>query len=426
MAQITTLHEIMRTRALAQKDIPVLEGVAGEGEGRARLPIVVDEARGPVDVRPAQMYPPNEKFEDIDSTPTSSLLAFQNFVGKRKIPEPVDIDTVHYALRNARVDPGCVVAAQNTDGEKVLSTELPSQRYARISRELAQLRDDLTLAASLEGDARYPPEELARLNELASEMTRDLAHPLAARHALGPQCGLADQPKLSDLVGESLGRLTAPGRNSQQPASTAASAGAPALTYELHYRPEQAHVLRMATLVDLERSLATLEARVGSGHIMLPGASDMKTAIKHLQQKLMMMDPDSLQNLSRRLQSVVQQLDLNPGGPDGGAASAKQAAAVSALLTVVAKCDATAQQVPDLVARLQTLRGVHDQAISLFASVARIESAQATAAGTLAHQARLLAQMEGSVAKNTEIMSRNASLLQQRVAKLREKLALLR
>ena len=77
----------------------------------------------------------------------------------------------------------------------------------------------------------------------------------------------------------------------------------------------------------------------------------------------------------------------------------------------------SANELPSLVERLETLQGLHTQTATFAARLQALERATESARATLSSNEAAVSELEASVAANLEIMSKNVELLDAKFAK---------
>lgn len=222
-----------------------------------------------------------------------------------------------------------------------------------------------------------------------------------------------------------------------------------------------------------ERRLAKLEQVVGMSRASDLASADLCSGLAALGRQVELLDMGRIERIVRRTRSLAAELDLltakqqqqataaavaatassssapaavagtpaaaaaagglaaagagaaSTGGAAGSAANANASGAsreqLNAMYTLLQRWDSVAAAVPTVVARLQSLRGVHDEAVAAVARVAAV-SQQHDAALKRAHDAKAAATaLAGAVEDNARVMAGNVEALQGRMEALTAK-----
>lgn len=202
----------------------------------------------------------------------------------------------------------------------------------------------------------------------------------------------------------------------------AGASGKGPTTFELFLKPGTEAGTRLGNIADADRRLAVLEKLVGSAPDpqMHP---DMQSSLSSLHQKLSLLDPSQLDKLQARIASLQSDLkDLEEEKRKAAVPSSEHESRVASLYATVSRWDATAQQLPAVVARLQSLRELHEESAD---AVLRLQAVERQSAGVdelLKEDKQLLQDASESLASNMETMQANMTHLEQRFAALEQKL----
>lgn len=95
-------------------------------------------------------------------------------------------------------------------------------------------------------------------------------------------------------------------------------------------------------------------------------------------------------------------------------------AQVTSLLEAVSRWDAFASSLPTIVARLRSLRDLHEDAARFSQSVARIEAEQSSITALLQNGVKSLADVQGGFDANADAMRNGLDAIQKRIEALQQ------
>eukprot|EP00741_Cyanophora_paradoxa_P003552 tig00000093_g3450.t1 len=329
--------------------------------------------------------------DDIEDTRLSPRQAFEMFMGKRYDLRNQDMsDSIGKGGRRAR--PAAEYEVLEAASRRF---ESPAQKLYRLRGEVAEFLEELDALqqAETQDDSAHAEAGGGRrrggAGRLAGEL-RELQEQLAGV--------LRDQRKRGLLL-----------------------AGDPAapVSAELSSQLSQ----RLAAQIEalrLEARIARLEKLLGNSD---PAAPCLRGSVEEVRRRLALLDPARLDAIQRKLQALGPQLELLAKQKALlGSAAGPSEKKVGELYGALERWDAVSQQLPALVARLHSLRALHESAAHFKATLAALEAEQAGASDALRSQAALLVRLERGLAENAAAASANFAALEARVAALQAKL----
>jgi len=321
--------------------------------------------------------------------------------------------------------------------------EPPEQRLSRLRAEIAELLSSPAsdenvppsgqksatgaAATSKEGEASEPPggdptsvaSELQilqeRLNGIASDSSVWGSSGTSAKASTGGPPGTISRSLLGQLE-----RLAAgDGRD-----TTAAAGGGTAgtVTYELSYTPSTSVGADVAKLTALEGSVAEIEKRLG---VLEPNCpfTDLQTAITQLQKKFAALDNSKIDTISRRVHVVMGDVDAmltkkteleGVKGHHDDHVDQK----VSELYEMCHRWTSTAAALPGVLARLQSLKALHQKSASFSQRLAALEAQQEELTKLIEATNTAVQEMGGSLKENIGAMQDNMKSLETKIMKV--------
>lgn len=300
--------------------------------------------------------------------------------------------------------------------------EPPEQRLARLQAEVADL---LRLAESpaaqgssgevaelLGSDPAVVTDELKvleqRLGSLAREgppMWRSL--PGANEAVSGP---------MPQSLTARLERLSASGL----PPMYFAGGGDGRVSYEINYTPSAATLADSSKIAALESNIAEIEKRLGALDPASP-ITDLQTAITQMQKRLSLLDTNKIDAISRRVHVVMTDVDhmlIKKGellGAHGADHDLDQK--VVELYDFCHRWSSTAQSLPAIVSRLQSLQALHQQSASFVSRLAALEQQQDELARLLETTNAAVQELGSGLQENMTIIRDNMRELEAKISK---------
>ncbi|EDV27193.1 Dynactin subunit 2 [Trichoplax sp. H2] len=303
-------------------------------------------------------------------------------------------------------------------------TETPLQKYQRLKIEISQFTEEIDkIKATMTEEADINPVELSKhvkilQKQLLDTNIEDLAN--------------VDVKGDSDISKKLLAQIEA-FKGGNKPAKASASSGDKSntdyITYQLYYRPEQAKFNVLSKAAEVEQKLQKLEQIVGKDSRRLPAITSdldpnnksLAAAIYALQAKFSLLDSAKIEHVDARLQAVLQRINEIAEKTEG-IDKAEEKSKVSEIYDFMSKWDAIASSIPDITARLQTLKSLHHQASTFAINLAGFSNAQDQISNALQSQAKVLRQVQESLVKNMTVMQSNVSSIESRIATCESKL----
>jgi chromosome segregation ATPase len=372
-----------------------------------------------------------KKNEDIVEMELRPQLAFEKFAGK--VFDPRVGEAAPSPLRPAASE---FVSLPHSERR----FESPFERFMRLKDELASFQKDLQALAeaskvsdqSTAQAAAALTRELAAMEQSVAAMSSNQAfRPFLASEFVDPD--LLRQKSLLDQLVQQLER--AGSGSGAAPAAAAADKKPDASThggrvvYELFYNPQKEAARRLMNLVDIDRRITGLERTLGAASDERNlGFSDVYTAINSIRRRMELLDQSKLDQVYRRVRTLMSELDLLESqkarlqGPD----ATKQDEKINQLFDMMTKWDEAAQLLPSVIARLQSLRDVHEESAQAVLRMQDLEAQQAQMRTLLQQDHDALQAASQSLASNMKTMTENVRKLHERVEALSTKIARLK
>lgn len=170
--------------------------------------------------------------------------------------------------------------------------------------------------------------------------------------------------------------------------------------------------------VDVERKLAKLEALVGDGDLasLFP---DICTALDALETKLSMTEDGRIQAAAKQLQTLEQQLTRMKGKDgEGGTVWGVKTWQVCEMLE---RWDGVAMMLPALLARLRTLKSMHEDAAVILGDVTALRKVHDATEAGIEEQGQALKEARESLNANVGTIKANMERIEQRIRALEGK-----
>eukprot|EP01006_Ploeotia_vitrea_P063118 TRINITY_DN84972_c0_g1_i1.p1 TRINITY_DN84972_c0_g1~~TRINITY_DN84972_c0_g1_i1.p1 ORF type:complete len:418 (+),score=248.00 TRINITY_DN84972_c0_g1_i1:45-1298(+) len=306
--------------------------------------------------------------------------------------------------------------------------EGPLQRYQRLVQEVAEFQKDMQ---QLSEQASKPEDESTKVAKLLSNHVKNLQTDLQS---------IVDDQNLKPLLQDSFPlsqsvvsqkTLTKHLEQQLQLAEQQQSGGGDEsksdggsganVTYELYYKPQDA-AKDEGTLGDLDQRLVKLEKIIGEPTTQT-GFADIHTALTHLQHQLDLLDQNKLAGVYRQIKSLMSELEhLESVKTQAGSSSANEQK-INKMYEMMAAWDEAAQQLPAVIARLQSLKELHEHSAETVARVQNVATQQADMNALLVQDMESLAAVEKSLDANAKTMRANVASIEERIDTLMEKIA---
>jgi len=298
--------------------------------------------------------------------------------------------------------------------------ENPLQKFQRLQYETKKLMEELqdkkaeipkekkegVSPAALKDEVVILQNQLTEL--LKDERYQQLLNPkYEVEHSATVQQGLTKK-LLAELSALSKGKGEAKDSKGQ-------------VTYELYYTPDKSKYLQMSKFADIERRIAELEKVLGTNQSFPILESPVLNLVDSLRGEVTSLTPSNLDALQRKLSIVSQELNevlskhesLSPNGQDQQ---------ISEIYEMMKKWDSVSSSLPSLVARLNTLKSLHEQSASFVSSLQQLDSHQTELKTLLKSDQELLSQLDKNFQENFTTIQSNFSNLEKRFGALSKKM----
>ena len=375
-------------------------------------------------VKPEAQELTQEKFEseDIKAVTMDKNEAFNKFKGKY-----LDSDSTDFSGNIGKLK----MRGYETRGEYAIigdrssTKETPGQKYQRLQVEMKELAEELEKikddARSVEQQNKLSPANLAKevkhlQQQLQSWQLDTLIGSEFSTGSTFPQGTV--QKKLQHQLETYKEKSKSKSRSKEQVDDEC-------VTYKLLYKPENAKLVQLSQVSELEERVKKLEALLGTDSPHLSTIFDqsvadernLSAAISDVQDKLAVLDTTHVEHIDARLQGLLHHLD-KLSSKQAEQENVEKQKKISELYDLVSKWDATADVVPELIHRLETLKSLHDQANQFGSSLTHLDSTQTAIASQLQTQQKLLTKVAQNFETNIASIGENCSKLDERISNL--------
>lgn len=306
------------------------------------------------------------------------------------------------------------------------------QKYQRLKCEMNHLMEEVqAIKGSVPcGDGTVSSVELGKQVEALHHTLVDLKleDTLGAEIVASisqPQVAL--QKKLVNLLEsfKKTGLVAEKGdpKAKQTEEKSAPSESGSAITYELYYAPEHARLNQLARVANLEKKIDHVEGLLGNNPDKLSSLSawtnhkSVMGAVQVLSARLALLEPAHLDHIEGRLHAVHTRMN-SISEKKAAIEDADKQSKVSELYELVKKTEALCSALPEVVDRLVSLEGLHEQAMQFSGSLKQLDVAQTRLTSTLQSNADLLSSVQDKFSQNLEIIHKNIESLDTRVQNL--------
>jgi len=201
-------------------------------------------------------------------------------------------------------------------------------------------------------------------------------------------------------------------------------------TYELYYKGN-AGELDAATVSSLDRRLAMLERTVGpppQDDHTTPGSSfpDLQTGLRALSKKLELLDQTKLDRITQRTRVIIQELEsvetTKARTTQQTADEKARSSQVDSLYNLMTRWDSVATSVPQIVARLQSLKEVHEESATALLRLDAVDKQAESINQLLQEGKNALNKVSQNFAANMKVMESNMVSLEGRFNAISEKI----
>lgn len=379
---------------------------------------------------------PAETSTDVVSTKINAAKAMARYQGYELDPSAVDFS----GRLSGRGGAYGYIARSEYEIRAAGEDETVEQRFNRLQSEVKGLLEELEKSKAAATPDADPVTPAALVSEVA--FLQQQLQQAKLDNALGPDAAdvRASSSIQQDLNKRLLAEIGGAGglaaSGAAPPAVASDAKPGDAVTYELYYKPEAAKFAQLAKLGDLDARLAKVESSVGTDSLA-PVAVELEkpditlnAAVNLLTRRVVALSTENLNDVERRVQHLLHQADtLKKKATEAAAAAApasEHATKVEEMYNLAKRWDATADAVPDLVERLQTLKGLHERGADFGRTLTELEAAQSQLGESLRLQDGVLKTLEGSFAKNMATIEGNFSAINTRMEELLKKMSQLK
>jgi len=189
-------------------------------------------------------------------------------------------------------------------------------------------------------------------------------------------------------------------------------------------------VVPPAVVAEVEKRLAQLEKVVGLGQTpsivveeSVGSFPDIWSGLKELDKKLSNLDPAKLESTQRRVKGLMadfSELEVleHRLSLQKSTISASYQEKINGIWNAITRWDKSAQQLPTVIGRLQSLRGLHEESAQVLSRLQAIEQQQELIERTLRFDKDALAKFTTTFASNAKVMQDNISSIETRISML--------
>jgi len=377
---------------------------------------------------PKNLAPEAErKTDDLVVKDLRPQLAFEQFAGKVFDTSKADFsDAVSSKLVH-------VISSQQAELSSLRARdrvfESPIERFNRLKEEAAQLSRDLeAFAAAQRKDsaagtvAGLLAREMTVLdNDLSAISSNPNFQPFLAQNITDKE--YLEQKALLDRLLAEMAKA-AGSTDAAKPDSKATAPGQ--MTYELFFNPQKEAARQQVSVVELDRRIGNVEKTIGNlNDDKTLGYPDLHSALQSLRRKLEFLDQAKLDAVYRRIKTLISELDILHASKDKAQAAGQvpgQQEKISQMFDMVSRWDETAQMLPAVVARLQSLRDLHEECASAVVTVQAVDHQHSEALYLLQQDKETLSRVEANLSQNMKVLQGNVASLEARLTALTEKM----
>jgi dynactin-2 len=369
-----------------------------------------------------------EETDSIERLHISASEAFIRFKGRTLDGKGIDFsDRLSTRLRIG-------YDARSGDWELVESGEKETlfHKYQRLQCEMKELEEEITHLKETAKDE----QDLEKLSSVLLSSHVEVAQKQLAEVRLEETLGSELMTSLADPQGSQLRRLIAQleklklsGTPSQKLGNikTQPAAQSGTVTYELTYRPEQAYLMQVSRVADLEHRLHKLETVLGATSDKVARLSldtqhkSLVEVAQELNAKANVLDSAQLDHIEGRLTALAQKMDSINEKTAATPEDIERNHKVNELYELVTKTETLAQVLPQTVDRLLALESLHRQAVDFNKSLTQLEALQQQIINSLQNNDTMMKDVQTNVKQNLDAIVRNMRVLEVRIVALKIK-----
>jgi len=370
-----------------------------------------------------------ETSDSVKTINVTTSQAFGRFKGSFVDNRRVDFSDT---IRNSRRKGYIVWKGNEDDGKE----ETPFKKYQRLNCEIRELMDEVKEA----GSKNEPVSGAGSLESLSVQV--DLLHKHLLQMRLEDVLGKDTEQLMTDPQAAYKQKLLAEMKGIEdmkivdRSSDTNNIQAASKLNYSLWLKPETSRLQAQAAVHLLTSRITDLEKVLGDNEedisilSMETGKKTLSEATSSLSAKTTILQPKILDHIEGRLAVLQQKLNNEA---QTKAASAPAAATDDAeeqlrneekirhLAATSAKSDQLADDVPDLIDRMEALNPLHAQASEMSESILELETVQKQLLTQTSNNLTLLKQIEKKFKENLTSIEANFDSLQTRVDAVKAK-----
>jgi len=181
------------------------------------------------------------------------------------------------------------------------------------------------------------------------------------------------------------------------------------------------------SLPALESRISKIERLVGTSRGVSPDTAgsfpDIWTGLNEVERKLSTLDTQKLDATQRRVKGLmteITELEVleNRLSLNKSPLSAGHLAKIDGIWNVISRWDSSAQQLPNVIGRLQSLKDLHEESAAVVGRLQALEHQQDLIDRTLNFDKESLSKFSATFAANAKVMQENIALIESRIAKL--------
>jgi len=243
---------------------------------------------------------------------------------------------------------------------------------------------------------------------------------------LNPKYDIEHSVKLQDGLSKKLITELTKFTPKGQPASTASkTTNESSIVYELYYTPEQKQQLAAQKMADVEKRVSELENLLGKATQVqsVISSGGLIHNVDEMSEKLKLLtNPNQLESLQRKLKTIAQDMEALSEKAKANPQQQPYEKKVDELFTLMSKWDVSAQQLPAIVSRMQSLKVLHEESASFHQSAVQLDTQQQEMKKLLKNNSELMSQLEKNFAGNVSVIQNNVTSLEKRFTALAKKL----
>ncbi|KAK9744685.1 Dynamitin [Popillia japonica] len=353
-----------------------------------------------------------EESEVIEKTNISPTEAFNKYKDKSLTASKVDFS--EKISRNISTGYTYELVKQG-ENETVL------QKYQRLQCEMSELLDEVQKIQSLKNEKD--------VNCLVSTQQIEQALKKLADLKLEDSFGSDVVSTITDPQGAQIKKLFSQlerfkAQTAELPESQGGSESG--ITFQLKYRPEQAHMDQINRLAELERRIHRLEVVLGASNEKLTRLSTITSkgslleAAQQLSATASMLDSAQLDHIEGRLTALTQKLESVAENKKQMSNDAEGDEKVQELYNIVKANENVSKILPETVERLTALKALHEKATDFATSLTQIELLQSEISSNVENNKNLLQGVQESFANNLNEINKTVMSLDRRIKEIKK------